>query len=323
MNLSIVKTTASNVGKVFVKHAPQIWTGVGIAGVLGGVVFAVKAGMKTPDILHEHHLAMEDLQAEHKALIDSGKLNESEEIQRAKEYRHDAFTIYRDTACMFAREYWPAVVAVGGGLACIIWGHRVLTNRNRVLAAALTTTTDAYNRYRQTVREKYGEEVDTAIANGLKEETRTIETVDEDGKKRKEKVKELVTEDGKVLSPYARFFDETSREWVKTPGYNHTFLKCQQEAANKLLYSRFVCSGKKHLGWVFLNEVYEMLGLDPSPEGQLVGWVYTGKEEDKSDGYISFGMHDVRNPQKMAFEAGFERSILLDFNVDGTIYDKL
>lgn len=323
MNTNIIKSTAMSISRWAVKYAPQLWTGAGIGLIVGGTVFAVKAGMRTPDILYEHRTAMEDLEGEHQSLMESEKLSKEDELAVVKEYRRNAFLIYRDTALMFAREYWPTIILMGGGIACIVGGHRILAHRNRILTAALTTTTDAYNRYRKAVREKYGEQVDTMIANGLEEETKTIETVDEEGKKHKEKVKELVAPDGTKLSPYARFFDESSREWTKEPFYNQTFLKCQQEAANKLLYSRYILSGDRKFGYVFLNEVYDMLGLEPSKEGCLVGWTFKEDMDGKADGYISFGIHNVKNPQKMAFEAGMERSILLDFNVDGVIYDQL
>ena len=88
------------------------------------------------------------------------------------------------------------------------------------------------------------------------------------------------------------------------------FLRKQQEWANELLKSR---------GHVFLNEVYDMLGIPRTKSGQIVGWVYNSNDE-YSDNYIDFGVYDG-GARSRAFVNGYEKAILLDFNVDGVIYD--
>lgn len=65
-----------------------------------------------------------------------------------------------------------------------------------------------------------------------------------------------------------------------------------------------------------MNEVYDSLGLEWSKEGQVVGWVLNGE----GDGYIDFGIYEAYNG---SFVNGFERNLILDFNVDGVVYDKL
>ena len=66
-----------------------------------------------------------------------------------------------------------------------------------------------------------------------------------------------------------------------------------------------------------MNEVYDLLGLPRSQAGALVGWVMTGD----GDNFVDFGIYDTNNPSKRDFVNGYERSILLDFNVDGVIHD--
>jgi hypothetical protein len=83
------------------------------------------------------------------------------------------------------------------------------------------------------------------------------------------------------------------------------FLQCQQNYFNQQLKAR---------GHVFLNEIYDAIGLERSKAGTIVGWVTDGN----GDGYIDFGMFEDASRR---FINGIEPSILLDFNVDGVIYD--
>ena len=111
-------------------------------------------------------------------------------------------------------------------------------------------------------------------------------------------------------SPYAVFFDEASAAWTKIPECNKMFLLQQQNFANDKLRAR---------GYLFLNEVYEMLGLPRTRAGQLIGWVYDAKNP-VGDNYVDFNIFNTRNRE---FVNGFEKSVLLDFNVDGNILDRL
>ena len=113
-----------------------------------------------------------------------------------------------------------------------------------------------------------------------------------------------------TLSDYARFFDESSALWTKDSNHNLVFLRVQQTYVNDLLRRR---------GYVFLNEVYDMLGIPRTKAGQVVGWLYD-EGSTMSDNYIDFGIYSDRNKD---FVNGLKNTALLDFNVDGCIIDKL
>jgi hypothetical protein len=53
-----------------------------------------------------------------------------------------------------------------------------------------------------------------------------------------------------------------------------------------------------------------------SSAGAVVGWVL-----GNGDDYIDFGIWDPNNEKAREFVNGHEAAILLDFNVDGVIYD--
>ena len=106
----------------------------------------------------------------------------------------------------------------------------------------------------------------------------------------------------KTYSKYARIFDESNVNWSKDQEANLMFLKHQQTYATDIL---------KKKGTVFLNEVYEMLGIPRSQEGCVVGWHYDEKNPI-GDNYIDFGLNDI-----------IKSNIVLDFNVDGRVYQYL
>ena len=89
------------------------------------------------------------------------------------------------------------------------------------------------------------------------------------------------------------------------------FLRRQQDYANEKLRSK---------GHLFLNEVYDMLGIHRTKAGNVVGWIYDEKNP-VGDNYVDFGIYDIHKEQNRDFVNGIERSILLDFNVDGPILD--
>lgn len=114
-----------------------------------------------------------------------------------------------------------------------------------------------------------------------------------------------------VISPYARHFDETCMAWTKDPESNKFYLLRQQEYANEKLRQR---------GYLFLNEVYDILGIPRTKAGQCVGWMYD-TENPIGDNYVDFGIFDqVHN---RSFVNGYENSVLLNFNVDGNILDRI
>jgi hypothetical protein len=89
------------------------------------------------------------------------------------------------------------------------------------------------------------------------------------------------------------------------------FLRANQQYFNNLLIVR---------GHVFLNEVYDQLGLPHTTAGQIVGWRYT--PDNEGDNYNDFGI--LRDDETVRdFINGRNGSILLDFNVDGPILGKI
>lgn len=284
------------------KHSPEILMVAGIAGTIVGTVLACKATTKVSKIIEEKNKNVEDV---HTCLEDNTKEYTEEDSKK------DLTIIYAQTGVKLFKLYAPAIGVMALSFASIIAGHKVLKKRNIAIAAAYAAIDKGFKQYRKNVIEEFGEGVDQQMRFGLK--AKEIKKKDKDGKTVKE-TEYYIDPEGNPLdniSEYARFFDASSENFAKDPEYNMMFLRRQQDYANEMLKSR---------GHLFLNEVYDLLDIPRSKAGQVVGWVYDKNGNTKGDNYVDFGLY--RNDQgTRRFVNGLEYNILLDFNVDGVIYD--
>ena len=169
-----------------------------------------------------------------------------------------------------------------------------------------------FKEYRSRVVERFGDAVDKELRYDIKAHKIEETVTDDNGREiSMEKTVDIAHPD--VISEYARFFDESCAYWEKDSEYNLYFLKSRQQLANDMLVSR---------GYLFLNEVYDMLGIPKTKAGQIVGWVYDEKNP-VGDNYVDFGIYDINREKARDFVNGYERVILLDFNVDGNILDRM
>ena len=264
---------------------------------------ACKATMKLNDILEESK--------ETRDKIKEVERNPRYEEQYSHEDAKKDLTInYTQTGLKIAKLYAPAVILGSASLGCLLASNDILRKRNAALSAAYMTVDKSFKEYRQRVVDRFGEEVEKEIRYNIKAEEVTSTVVTEDGSETT--VTETVkTMDPNLYSDYAKFFDEASPYWQKDPEYNLMFLKSQQQYATDLLRAR---------GRLFLNEVYDMLGIEKTKAGQIVGWVYN-PENPIGDNFVDFGIFDMSKERVRAFVNGYEPNILLDFNVDGNIWD--
>ena len=185
-----------------------------------------------------------------------------------------------------------------------------IENAQQKVAAAYTAVDKGFKEYRGRVVERFGTELDKELRYNIKAKEFEEPVVDEKGK---EKIKKetVSVADPNLYSDYARFFDDGCAGWSKSPEDNLTFLKAQQAFANQKLQWE---------GHLFLNDVYRMLGIPTTKAGQGVGWIYDEKNPI-GDNFVDFGLYDINRPVVRDFVNGYERTILLDFNVDGNILD--
>lgn len=286
-----------------IKHSPEILAGVGVVGVVGSLVLACKATTKLSDVLEESKEQLDKIKE-----VAAGPAYEEKYSQ--DDAKKDTTITYVQTAMKVTKLYAPSVILCASSLGCLLASNNILKKRNAALSAAYMTVDKAFKEYRKRVADRFGEEVEKEIRYNIKAEE--ITKVDEDGNEVTETVKVMDgTDDPNSYSDYARFFDESCAAWQNDAEYNLTFLKAQQQYTNDLLKAR---------GRLFLNEVYRMLGIDETKAGQVVGWVYN-PDNPTGDNFVDFGIYNMQRERVRAFVNGYEPNILLDFNVDGVIWD--
>jgi hypothetical protein len=275
------------------KFSPQILTGIGAVGVVTSSVLASKATLSLAPIVDEIKGNV--------AVANDLKHTKTADEYSSTQYKKDITQSYLRGGLDIAKLYGPAFTTMTLSLVCLASAQGIMHKRNATLVAAYKSVEQTFSEYRKRVIEEYGVDKDADFRAGV----RTVEETDADGN-----VTTVTKFDGSRASRYARFFDETNPNWEKKAEYNMLFLKSVQNHMNDMLHVR---------GHVLLNDVYDRLGIDRTPEGALVGWLMGGV----GDNYVDFNIYDFQSAAKRDFVNGIEPSILLDFNVDGVIYEHI
>lgn len=282
------------------KHSPEILVVAGIAGTVVSAVLACKATTKVAEILDETKGTLDTI---HEGMK-TGAINGQE--YTTEDGKKDTVVVYAQTGMKLAKLYGPAVILGTLSITSILASNNILRKRNVALGAAYAAIDKSFKEYRGRVIERFGEQVDTELKYGIKaKKFEEIEVDPETGKEKKVK-KTVMVADPNLQSDYAVYFDSKSRNYETNPDYNRMFLKAQQAFANDKLQTR---------GHLFLNEVLDDLDLPRTPAGQIVGWT-----KDGPDGYVNFRIVEVERETE---DGRHEPALLLDFNVEGNIWEKM
>lgn len=282
------------------KHSPEILVVAGIAGTVVSAVLACKATTKVAEILDETKGTLDTI---HEGM-ETGAINGQE--YTTEDGKKDTVVVYAQTGMKLAKLYGPAIILGTLSITSILASNNILRKRNVALGAAYAAIDKSFKEYRGRVIERFGEQVDTELKYGIKaKKFEEIEVDPETGKEKKVK-KTVMVADPNLQSDYAVYFDSKSRNYETNPDYNRMFLKAQQAFANDKLQTR------DHL---FLNEVLDDLDLPRTPAGQIVGWT-----KDGPDGYVNFRIVEVERETE---DGRHEPALLLDFNVEGNIWEKM
>lgn len=294
------------------KHSPEILVVTGVVGTVASAVVACKATTKLSTILDESKDQVDKIHE----CMDNVTMKERYSEEDGKK---DLLIVYSQTGAKLIKLYAPAVALGTLSLACMLTSNNILRKRNVALAAAYATVDKSFKQYRSRVIERFGKQLDNELKYNIKSKEIESVEVDENGNEKK------VNKTANVVNPadvseYARFFEEYTTDekgnsiknmyWNSDNEYNLMFLKQTERYANDKLRLK---------GYLFLNEVYEMLNLPKTKAGQIVGWIYD-EENPIGDNFVDFGLY-MDNLSYSDFVNGFDPAILLDFNVDGNIWD--
>ncbi|MBR5862196.1 MAG: hypothetical protein IKZ08_02605 [Bacteroidales bacterium] len=297
------------------KHSPEILAVTGVVGIVASGIMACKATTKLDPVLEETKRnidAVRNAIEAGKATVQDPETKELVQVEYTPEDGNKDLTIYyAKGAAELAKLYGPAIIVGVVSIGCMLGSNHILHKRNVALAAAYKAVDKGFKEYRGRVIERFGEALDKELKYGIKSQEVTEEVVNEETGEVTTVTKTVEVYDPNNYSPYSVVFDDGNKGWDKDPNVTKCFLIHTQNYANDLL---------KRRGHLFLNEVYDMLGVKRTKMGNIVGWIYN-EEEPIGDNFVDFGIFNTCNPKVREFLNGDERVIILDFNVDGNVLE--
>lgn len=281
------------------KYSPEIMAGGAIVLGIGTVVATWIAARKHDKVM-----------AEPKKMIETAKAMEITETYTKKDQQHDIFLGYVKGAAAIVKLYGPVALMGSASIACGIGSYKVLAGRNAGLVAANTILGKELDSRDNYILEKYGQEELDKMRLAGKTETVTETVTDENGEEKT--VEKVVPAKDYDKSTLDRFFDEFCTRHTKDAAHNINFLINAQSILNTMLKARHV---------LFLNDVYEEIGLPKTQAGYQYGWVYSPGESGPQD-LVDFGLPFMDREWQSRMEKNHEYSYLLHFNCKRIIWSE-
>ena len=287
-----MKIDTNAIKNVLKEHLPDILMVVGGTCVVGG---AVMSAIRTPKM----RLALEEFK-KNKYSIEEAKqyVLEGKEIDYSiADYRSDLAGNYIRFCKDFIKVYSPAILLEMAGLTMMFSGYGIMKVRYGVAMMSLSVAESTIERLESEKENEGTSSYDKHDMEDIAEEVKTVKNVNFKGEE---------------LSPYARCFDEfNSRVWNRSNILNREFI----EGVESRMTDRLRSSPE---GVLFLNEVYEALGMERTAIGAIAGW-----SMNKGDNYVSFSRGKDGMERQRDFFAGIGAAVWLDFNCCGSILDQI
>lgn len=286
---SIAKLAAKAKFKAIDK-SPELFFIGGTVGLVATAVSAAKRSLSFQSILEDRREILDELEEEAKT-----RENYDEHQQKVDKYKVNIATGWR------AFLHWLPTFLLGFGSVLLYARGFGILKTWYVSAASACATLATENETLHSIidgqkakdAETVGEEIEYDENGAIKQDNCPVDPEDA------------------THWAYARIFDESNPNWEKSAEKNRFWLHQKEAYANFLLKKR---------GYLFLNEVYELLGFRKEDAGQVLGWVYYENPEEArfhgSDNEVSFGLLLKDYPMTAAFQNGDERSVILRFNFD-------
>lgn len=283
------------------KHAPTILSVTASAGVIATGYLAWKAGTRFEDVEGRDW-------DRRKECLKNADIIPDEDVPKIERKNRILFIL--DTV----RTVAPAAIVGAATITMIYFSNSISKKRLAAMGAAYATLQTAFDGYKRTIVEALGKEsVDKILKPKLPNVGKSAEEIlSSDNKSDAANVSDAVVNSLKALSPYARIIaEESSTCWDPNEDYTSQNLAAVQLWANRRLERK---------GHLFLNEVFDQLGLSRTREGAVVGWLKNGD----GDNYVSFGDFDASIYRVPSDDyTRVDSNFIVDFNVDGVIWDRI
>lgn len=283
------------------KHAPTILSITASAGVIATGYLAWEAGTRFEDVEGR------DWERRKECLRNADTIPD-EDVPKIERKNRILFIL--DTV----RTVAPAAIVGAATITMIYFSNSISKKRLAAMGAAYATLQTAFDGYKRTMVEALGKEsVEKILKPKLPNVGKSAEEIlSSDNKSDAANVSDAVVNSLKALSPYARIIaEESSTCWDPNEDYTSQNLTAVQLWANRRLERK---------GHLFLNEVFDQLGLSRTREGAVVGWLKNGE----GDNYVSFGDFDASIYRVPSDDyTRVDSNFIVDFNVDGVIWDKI
>lgn len=283
------------------KHAPTILSITASAGVIATGYLAWKAGTRFEDVEGRDW-------DRRKECLRNADIIPDEDVPKIERKNRILFIL--DTV----RTVAPAAIVGAATITMIYFSNSISKKRLAAMGAAYATLQTAFDGYKRTMVEALGKEsVEKILKPKLPNVGKSAEEIlSSDNKSDAANVSDAVVNSLKALSPYARIIaEESSTCWDPNEDYTSQNLAAVQLWANRRLERK---------GHLFLNEVFDQLGLSRTREGAVVGWLKNGE----GDNYVSFGDFDASIYRVPSDDyTRVDSNFIVDFNVDGVIWDRI
>lgn len=291
-----ITRTAGKVGLELTRKRPEILLATGLVLGVVSTVAACYATTKLEDTLKEEKEGLEKL---HEVIEDPERMKKLKYTER--DAANDRIIFYSRMLVKAIKLYSPALISGGLGIVCILSGHKIIRERNAALAATAAGLNKALSDYRSRVSDAVGADVEKDIWCGIKKTVvEKNHIINPDGTE--EILTEEVTQNDKTnKSPFSVIFDCRAKEWKSDPDDNFFLLRMKEKVLTDNLRIN---------GYVFLNDVYDALGMPKTQYGNIYGWVY---DDSRTVNEVSFGTYSMQlDEEGCSF-------VQLDFNLDGDI----
>lgn len=304
------KTTMNKAGFWIRKNSPYILFGFGVIGFGATVTSAIVATEKIRPTLNDRDKALDNVEEFYKDDPESDK--KKEEIK----------AINKAAAKDVVKAYVPTAALGVGTIVCFAGSFSIINKRYTGTAIALASLTEAYDAYRERVREEEGGELkDYAYANGLELEE-VEETVEDEETGKKKKVKKTILK-GVPTGLYAYRYEqydsanETGAEtWDSSSVFTRQYINGVMQKRQREL---------EHGKYVWLSDILDDFGFGEGVRDgseRIAGWapgdlILCGLEE------IGESTVDPISDEVMEYLYGNGNEVTLIFNPRSNLYGEL